>query len=53
MLFIVAMSVEGHLIGQSIICMISVDVIDLNQVLVPKSQFTPCAFSLLPLEQTG
>ena len=52
MLFIVAMSVEGHLIGQLIICMISVDMIDLNQIFLPKGQFTPSALSLVPLEQS-
>ena len=49
---IVAMSVEGHLIGQFIIFMISVYVIDLNQIFLPKSQFTPSAFSLLHLKQS-
>ena len=53
MLFIVAMSVESHLIGQSIIFMISVYVIDFNQILIPKGQFTPSAFTVLHLEQSS
>ncbi len=39
------MSGEGHLIGQPIIFMISVSMIDLNQILVPeKSVHTICIF---------
>jgi hypothetical protein len=53
MSFIVAVPVECNLIGRCIIVVISVKMIDFNQIALPKRQLTPLAFSLLPLKKLG
>ena len=49
--FIVAMKMKGHLVGKSIVCVVSVQVIDLNMVSVSKGQFAPSTFPLLLVQQ--
>jgi hypothetical protein len=52
MAFIMAMSMEEHLVTQIVVEMISIKMINLKDVLIFEVQFTPSAFSLLFLKES-
>ena len=49
--FIVTMEVESYLVGKRVVCVISIQVIDLNVVPISEGQFAPSTFSLLLVQK--